>query len=559
MYYYRHNLNKNEELIIIKHVGITHILIIHYHLKKGGVTDVIKNIINCFDQQTLPLQITLASSDSLEYIENLINSLHVESTPIKARSISSLGYYNNISEKNKYQVSHNEGISFNVKEIHNFFAEYTNQSTLWWVHNHHLGKNPFFTQELMLHLNKTHQPCILHIHDFPEHGRMSNLKQLQTRIPLSKCYSCIENTEFAVINLHDKSILNRGELDAHYIPNIVPFQDTDKKKIHQQKKVQTLLYDINPQYAYDLQKDALLFTYPVRCIRRKNVLESLFIVRMYEIYHNTLCNCNITLPGTSNQEAKYSAMIENLFAEKIVRGFFGIGANPQNTLSLADVCNASDVIVSSSVQEGFGFSYLGAATWQSPLLARYINTVQESVNILKSWPAQWYTSIEIPTRILTHQEIQSLYEIYREKIHQIKQIEGYQAQHISTLENELTILLSSDVIDFAFLSIDIQIRIVRSINTYYNTLLKANKSLLLNIGRLIQQKHTIKHTAIKNVHQSIKEQFSEKAFMHAFSQITHKIKSSAHKKIHDSNAVVNSTYNAYTHISSLRALFNSYE
>ena len=480
------------------------LLIIHYHFKKGGVTDVISRALKAIavsaQIDNTHYKITLASGEKENALSYPYKDRDISRVSINSIEIPTLQYY---SQSKVFDDSH-------VSQLQDFFDEYTASHRIWWVHNHHLGKNPYFTKLLMQHLDNTQQPCILHMHDFPESARFANLALLQNVLPLSACYSAMPHTQYAVINSIDKMHLKNGGLQAHYIPNIIPAV-TPVTTSHAHE----VLYELAPHHAAPPQ-EATLFTYPVRCIRRKNVLEGALIAKAYAHYINHACNFNITLAGLSEQEKQYSETVKSLFEDGTICGFFNLGAHADNTLALSDMCGASDVVISSSVQEGFGFSYIGAAMWGCPLLARDIPVTQDSKKALHAWRTHWYSSVDIPWAILSNTEKQELDAAYMQKICALQDMGVYTHTNISQLQAELKALMQAPTIDFSFLSVNIQVNLLKNFTACGDDIIRANSAFLEKTHGLVKSKNAITKQEVSSVQKNVETHFGERAFLSAF-------------------------------------------
>jgi hypothetical protein len=182
------------------------------------------------------------------------------------------------------------------------------------------------------------------------------------------------NCHYAVINSRDYSFLHRAGLKReglHLIPNeVVPVTATK-----------------------GLERNRYL--YPVRAIRRKNIgevlLASLFIPKGR--------TAAITLPPTTEQdEAAYRNWVK-LAGELGLPVEFEVGTRE----GFADVFGSALAVLSTSVKEGFGFSFLEPWTADRAVLGRRIDYVCrdfEEVGIKFTPPSKkadtFYKSINIP-------------------------------------------------------------------------------------------------------------------------------------------------------------------
>ncbi len=248
---------------------------------------------------------------------------------------------------------------------------------------------------------------------------------------------------------------------------------------------------------------------------------------MYSHHTNTPCMLAITLPGTSNQERAYSQMVQQLFEKKIISGFFNTAAQ-STSLSFEDICKASDIIISSSTQEGFGFTYIGAASWKTPLLARNIPVKKDNLQVLKGWPMHWYENIYIPLSLFEKQMVYTIKQSYKEKIN--AQSHLLSSQIIHHLLNSVDTLFNGDAIDFSFLSINMQIMIIEmckhSPTTHANSdalsrITHANKNLMNKIDILLHHPDT--PTTIQDIHNNVETYHSEKSFIQYFKKALNRL------------------------------------
>ncbi len=91
-----------------------------------------------------------------------------------------------------------------------------------------------------------------------------------------------------------------------------------------------------------------LLLYPVRTVRRRNVLEAGLLV---------------SLPGLKRTEIVYSRLVEQCFHEGLIPGLWGIGEDlAEAGLSFRDTVQASDLVVSTAVRDGCGAATAAGCT-----------------------------------------------------------------------------------------------------------------------------------------------------------------------------------------------------
>ena len=89
-------------------------------------------------------------------------------------------------------------------------------NAVWWVHNHHLGRNPAFTQALLEVARSGRQRLILQIHDFPECGRYDNLARLRRSLAAPP-YPIGPSVRYALINRRDLAVLREAGIPAEHL------------------------------------------------------------------------------------------------------------------------------------------------------------------------------------------------------------------------------------------------------------------------------------------------------------------------------------------------------
>lgn len=487
--------------------------IFHHHLKKGGVTDTVYNSVISF-------------LDSPHSEKAHINIVCGEEIP-QAHPLSALVHNNEFfSLYIEPAVGYITDIGKSVdveKSLLSCFAQFQNKDAVWWVHNHHLGKNPIFTRMLMEFLTNSLQPCILEIHDFPEAARFSNMAFLEQEMPLSLAYSNTPHSIFATINSYNNRTLQEAGLESKWLPNVIPAYKPPPAD-DTPRTIKKDIVSFFPQYAGNVQdEDYLLFTYPVRCIRRKNVLEAALITKLYELQFKTKSLFCITLAGVSASEKHYSDTVHEQFERGHIRGFFDIGNSlDTHNINFQLITRSSNLIISSSTQEGFGFSYIGSTHWLTPLLARNVFVSEDIAPALNPhWLNHWYDTLAIPLELLewhiTHAK-STIHNYYTQKLSSLHA--HYHHSLLDHLRQKLEAMLDKSDIDFSFLPIDMQIQIIQWDNDVLLQLCKHNTSLLTHTHKLITWKqHTTLDEKIERQQKTItkvEQQFGKKKFLERF-------------------------------------------
>lgn len=276
------------------------IAFLHYHLKTGGVTTVLKNQIEALHQDCRVLVLTGDPAGAR--------------LPVPVVAIPGLAY----SDPARKADASEDVADAVVKAIHSFFR---GPCDVLHVHNPTLAKNTSF-QEILKALQNRQVCLFLQIHDFAEDGR--------PQVYFADEY--VADCHYGVVNLRDYEILIRAGLKpdgVHRLPNALSLRNLQRGGMDGHCK--NVLY-------------------PIRAIRRKNIGEAI-LVSLFLAMGDTLA---ITLPPNSPADFKsyhdWKGFVQrhNLPVEfdKGLRHDFG---------HLLQSCS---FLITTSITEGFGFCFI---------------------------------------------------------------------------------------------------------------------------------------------------------------------------------------------------------
>lgn len=293
------------------------IAFIHYHLKQGGVTSVLKHQIEALKDNCEILLLTgeppLASFSA--------DTVHVPG----------LGYYNGTGSRDIYDP---EKVADAVQKA--ILEKFKGECDILHVHNPVLAKNRNFLK-ILYFLQKSGMRLFLQIHDFAEDGR-----------PLS-FFAGSEyphDSHYGVINSRDYEILLRSgltEKGLHYLPNaVVPLNCNGK----------------------DSGNNIL---YPVRGIRRKNIGEAILLSLFFK-NDETL---SITLPPNSQPDIDSFMGWKKFISSNRLKVNFDAGL--KNDFN--ELVSNSKSLITTSITEGFGFTFLEPWTANKFLWGRRLDEI----------------------------------------------------------------------------------------------------------------------------------------------------------------------------------------
>ena len=271
----------------------------HYHLKTGGVTTVLKQQLRACDGLAEQLVITGLPPDA----------------PVGADTvhIPEIGYSSDLKDP----VRPAEVARSIIKAIR---TKFNGSCDVLHVHNPTLAKNRYFLEILKI-LQQSGLNLLLQIHDFAEDGR--------PQVFFEESYPA--DCHYGVINQRDYQILRKAGLKAdglHLLENTV-------NEPVQSRRTETA--------------DAMVL-YPIRAIRRKNIGEAILLSIFLDPDHQVV----VTLPPNSRADiASYRGWKEFAGDLELKVAFDqGLHRNFENLVLSAES------MMSTSINEGFGFSFL---------------------------------------------------------------------------------------------------------------------------------------------------------------------------------------------------------
>lgn len=447
--------------------------IFHYHLQPGGVTGVIKSSVRAAREQLSEIEEIVLVTGDTSHTEELLQELGGRVTLLHMPEIGYLSLSQlsepsgaalpaeqpSAGEKEQTRKQEARRLSDRIRE--RLLEECEPGESLWWVHNYHLGKNPVFTDTLLrLAEERREIRLFLQIHDFPEEARYANLRYLNLLLS-GPAYPVRENIRYGTINSRDLRLLREAGVPqecSFLLPNPISSlspncsgSTTDTTAV--KEKLRRTFSRRFPLFDPDLP----IALFPVRTIRRKNVMEAALLVQSL----SRPVNLVITLPGVSQQEKNYSSMVEHSYNEGIIRGLWGVGTELDSRgIGFEELQEAADLFVSSSVQEGFGFQYVDSLRWGKPLVARDLAVLDDLRPLLSR--AYFYDSALVPTSTPSLSDVRPMLKMqYQERLDRLEQT--LPPRLIRRLEEEVAQMLSGETLDFSFLMPQMQYTYVKDL------------------------------------------------------------------------------------------------
>jgi glycosyltransferase involved in cell wall biosynthesis len=221
--------------------------------------------------------------------------------------------------------------------------------------------------------NNPDKKIIYRIHDFVEDRPflLDNFKKICG--DLNKIYPQSSNVSFLTLTSFDKKrLINKGVQNVSVLPNSIIVSDfeTDKERAFKLRKTFEDNGIINPE--------EIILTYPVRVLRRKNIEEAILLTKLMNKESTQTYRLIVTIPF----EKDYENEIENLAKEYDVPCSIGktskyLSFDKKEKYTIADLYLISDLVISTSVCEGFGLAFVEPWLAGTPVIGRKINSVTE--------------------------------------------------------------------------------------------------------------------------------------------------------------------------------------
>ncbi len=296
-------------------VGVK-LAIVHYHLRRGGVTQVI----------------LLAAAEAAARGHKVVV---LAGEPPAGRLVMPPGVMLQVVEGLGYTPAGEHGVPATalVQRIEAAARRALGSlPDLWCLHNHSLGKNPSYAA-LPASLAARGAALLLHLHDFAEDGRPENYASLEAG--LKTLYPCGGRIRYAVLNDRDREALVRAGLDSAHIA-VVPNPVSPPRGA--------------PTSPAPASNDLLL--YPARGIRRKNIGEAILLALALD----GRLRVALSLPPESPAERHaYDAWAKFATQNKIP---IHLAAAEASGGELGDLLHEARAVVTTSVKEGFGLAFL---------------------------------------------------------------------------------------------------------------------------------------------------------------------------------------------------------
>ena len=365
------------------------VVIVHYHLNRGGVARVIANHAEAIDSAVTPGDntrlVVLHGGRKEGWTRDALTQSHNANSSIEV--CPTLDYDDGSGSSARL-----------VDDLPERLAELNlaPEDTVVHVHNHALGKNHGLPQAIG-RLAEAGYGLLLQIHDFVEDYRPANYRRVVETLgpePWRRLYPLGPRVHYGVLNERDRTVLASAGVPSerlHLVPNpVLSFEDVPPKEAAREKLER--LFRIN--------RDVSFLLYPVRCIRRKNIGEALLL----SIMAPTKTVVGFTLAPLNPVERDFYTPWREAAETRRVPCRFEVGA--PGAMTFSEAMAAADGTITSSVAEGFGMAFLECWQLGLSLAGRNLPDITRDFREHGIVFPNTYSTLDVPVRWLDRETLQ---------------------------------------------------------------------------------------------------------------------------------------------------------
>ena len=337
------------------------LIVLHFHFRPGGVRRVIESALPFIVKEMPGIdRVILASGEArdLEWNRALEKSL----APVATEFFTDPSF--------RY-VSEQSAPAKIAPQIRAALTRLlTENDTLIWAHNLAIARHLPLARELTRASESRGLRLIAHHHDWWFDNRWLRWPEMQRtgfRTLKQIAHALFPNsphTRFAAINRADTAMLRKQFAPrVGWLPN-----PATRPKLPSQKSIRAARDWMHAQLGHD----APIWLMPCRILRRKNIAEALLLTRWLQPEATLV----ITGSASSADEKPYANRLAATAAKQGWRLHIGLldDAGP-DAPPLPHLLAASECVLLTSIQEGFGLASLEAAAANRPLITRHLPNI----------------------------------------------------------------------------------------------------------------------------------------------------------------------------------------
>jgi glycosyltransferase involved in cell wall biosynthesis len=368
------------------------LVIVHYHFRPGGIRRIIElatpHLVAQFRGRIR--KVILAGGEASDphwnrSFQKQLPSLEVEFFLERA--------FHYLSDQNEGGVE----LTAKLREsMGRLFEESHGENAIVWAHNLGIARNLLLARELVRACSARKIPLVAHHHDWWFDNRWLRWPEMRRfGIPTISAaarviFPPVPEIRHVAINHADAKILERHfSRRAGWLPNLSEPEPPPSAERIEAAKV---------WLGRKLQdRNAPVWLVPCRLLRRKNIAEALLLTRWL---HPGAWLVTTGAPSSSD-ELNYAATLAKAARKhhwplqlSLLEG------NEAHKPSVRELMAASEAVLLTSIQEGFGLPYLEAAAAGRPLIARSIPKIVPDLEQFGFRFPQMYQEILVPPELI---------------------------------------------------------------------------------------------------------------------------------------------------------------
>lgn len=466
---------------------------LHYHLKRSGVRSVIENTIACLSRfggfdginAFVFASIKTRGKESIK-LNALGRGLKIKYIDLKELDYSERKY----KSKGEF-IEAAERIAKRILRALPLGKCSEKNPFVLHCHNLSLAKNPALNGAIMLLAQKAAEKklpiwFLLQCHDFVEDARTKQLRSIQyctgsfdASFASELLYPISSNIFYCTINTSDLENLKSVGVPrkrCFLLADSVDIEKLFEETRIGQKQTRKMIEGYAAREGYFFESSRKILLYPAKAMRRKNIFEAVLLLLALNIINDCL-QLLVTMHSYSKEDREYEALISKFVKKSNLPVCIGFGS--ETSIGLSELFKASSAVITTSIKEGFGFSFLEGWLFRKPVLGRRLNVCNDfeknNLNL-----RHLYKRIAVPVSLLKGGEKRIVRE-YREKIAMLRKAQGIKAlgrkRLISRIKKKkLFSVQGKKCIDFADLSKEMQLGVLEKAIR--------NKEILASIMRL---------------------------------------------------------------------------
>jgi glycosyltransferase involved in cell wall biosynthesis len=367
------------------------LVIVHYHLRPGGVRRVIElatpHLVSQFGNSIDSIILASGEKPDDKWEKHFRGQLKTK--PVKLFIDPSLAYF---SEQNLPASQVQKRLQDALKAL---LGGFSSENVMIWAHNLGIGRNLLLTRELTRICVSRNIPLALHHHDWWFDNRWLRWEEMYRSgfrtlsLAARAIFPAARSLRHLTINRADALCLrSHFPQNSCWLPNLIerPMPPTMARIRKARSWLRNIVKD----------DSAPIWILPCRGLRRKNIAEALLLVRWLRPTAWLVTTCGAS---SANERPYFDKLAA---AAREYRWPLRLGVlrgDETNKPAIAELLAASEAVMLTSIQEGFGLPYLEAAAARRPLIARSLPNVAPDLARFGFRFPQYYHELLIDARL----------------------------------------------------------------------------------------------------------------------------------------------------------------